>query len=258
MVQTLHLHTEKQVSRSPATLVVSNSVTSSRLIGVAAVLLAGLFNIPYAVLVATFDYPDVLRRPAGQVLDLFAAGGNALILTWHAFAVTALSLMPVAIGLSISPARMQTRPALAIGAAIAGSLAAITQAIGLWRWVFVIPSLARSHADPATSQNELQASERAFDLLNAYGGVAIGEHLGQLLTAAFVLLLATLQHIESQRITATAGFISGAMIAVGTGEGLAIALGRSGQIYSFATVAGYLGLTVWLIATGINLIRAKP
>lgn len=233
-------------------------MTPNRFVGIAAVLLAGLFNIPYAVLVATFDYPDVLRRPAGQVLDLFAAGGNALILTWHAFAVTALSLMPVAIGLSITPSRMKVRPALAIGAAIAGSLAAITQAIGLWRWVFVIPSLARSHADPATSQSELQASERAFDLLNAYGGVAIGEHLGQLLTAAFVLLLASLQHIEGQRVTAVSGFVTAALIAVGTGEGLAIAMGRSGELFSYATIAGFLGLTIWLMATGIHVIRAKP
>lgn len=233
-------------------------MTSNRIVGIAAVLLASLFNIPYAVLVTTFDYPDVLRKPAGQVLDLFAAGGSALILTWHAFAVTALSLMPVAIGLSITPSRMKTRPALALGAAIAGSLAAITQAIGLWRWVFVIPSLARSHADLATSPSELQASERAFALLNAYGGIAIGEHLGQLLTAAFVLFLASLQHIERQRVTAIAGFVTAILIAVGTGEGLAIAMGRSGDLFSLATIAGFLGLTIWLMATGIHIIRAKP
>lgn len=233
-------------------------MTTNRFIGIAAVLLAALFNIPYAVLVASFDYPDVLRRPAGQVLDLFAAGGNALILTWHAFAVTALSLMPVAIGLSITPSRMKARPALAIGAAIAGSLAAITQAIGLWRWVFVIPSLARNHASPAAAPSELQASERAFDLLNAYGGVAIGEHLGQLLTAAFVLLLTSLQNIEGQRATAMAGFVTAILIAVGTGEGLAIALGGSGEIFSLATIAGFLWLTIWLMATGVHIIRAKP
>lgn len=34
----------------------------------------------------------------------------------------------------------------------------------------------------------MRAAERAFDILDAYGGVAIGEHPGQFLTALFLLL----------------------------------------------------------------------
>lgn len=233
-------------------------MTANRIIGLATILLAALFNIPYAILATIFEYPDILRKPAGRVFDLFAAGGNTLILTWHAFALTALTLMPVAIGLSITPERMKTRPALAIGAAVAGSLAAITQAMGLWRWVFVIPDLARSHADSGTSLETRYAAERAFDLLNAYGGVAIGEHLGQLLTAAFVLALASLQLLEGRHHISAIGFLTAALIATGTGEGLAIALGGSGETFSLATISGFLGLTAWLLATGIVQFRTQP
>ena len=157
--------------------------------------------------------------------------------------------------LSLTPKRVAEKPGLAIGAAIAGSLAGLAQAIGLWRWVFVVPGLARTHADPAATPDAKLAAERAFDLLNQYGGVAIGEHLGQLLTALFVVLLSTLQWGEGKRVSGGIGFITAVTIALGTSEGLALAIGQSGEIFSIATIAGFLGLTVWFIATGIGLLR---
>jgi hypothetical protein len=144
--------------------------------GASAIALAVVFNIPYAILAATYDYPDVLRRPASEALDLFARGGGGLILTWHGFALAALALAPIAIALSLTPMRVAERPGLAVGAAIMGSLAGLAQAMGLWRWVFVIPGLARTHADPNSPIEARLGAERAFDLLNQYGGVAIGEH----------------------------------------------------------------------------------
>jgi hypothetical protein len=225
------------------------------MVGASAIALAVVFNIPYAVLAVTYDYPDILRRPAGEALDLFAAGGGELILTWHGFALSALALAPMAMALALTPARIAQKPALAIGAAIAGSLAGLAQAIGLWRWVFVVPGLARVHADAASTPEAKRAAAQTFDLINQYGGVAIGEHLGQLLTALFVVLLARMQWSEGKRVTAGIGIATAITIAIGTSEGLAIALGQSGEAFSFATIAGFLGLTLWLIATGINLLR---
>ena len=89
--------------------------------GIAAIVLAIAFNVPFSILAATYDYPDVLRRPAGDALDLFAAGGAPLVLTWHAFALTALALAPMAVVLSLSPARVAAKPGLTIGAAILGA-----------------------------------------------------------------------------------------------------------------------------------------
>jgi hypothetical protein len=221
--------------------------------GASAIALAVVFNVPFSILAATYNYPDVLRGPPGEALDLFAAGGAQLIMTWHGFALSALALIPVAIALSLTPQRVSERPALAVGAAITGALAGLAQAIGLWRWVFVIPGLARAHA---TGDAETQRSaERAFDILNQYGGVAIGEHLGQWLTALFILMLALAQWGERARISATIGFIAAALIAAGTHEGIAIALGQPSEIFGLITIAGFLAFTVWLIATGIGLFR---
>jgi Domain of unknown function (DUF4386) len=233
------------------------TIITRRWTGVATIALALLFNVPYAILAATYRYPDVLRRPAGEALTLFAQGGPALIVTWYGFVLAALALVPLVVALSITPTRMALKPGLAIGAAIVGALAGLTQAIGLSRWVFVVPGLAHAHSDPLASSDAKLAAERTFDMLNQYGGVAIGEHLGQLMTALFVLLLSLLQWTESRRITAGVGFATALGIAVGTGEGLAIALGRSGDPFGLATIAGFLGLTVWLVMTGLDLLRPR-
>lgn len=224
-------------------------------LGLSAIALAIAFNIPYTVLAMTYNYPDVLRGSAYDALDLFAKGGASLILTWHAFAVIALALMPFAMAVSLTAHRLHHHTGLAIGAAIAGALAGLTQAMGLWRWVFVIPSLARTHADPTSSPEAKAAAERAFEILNLYGGVAIGEHMGQLLTALFVVLFALIQWREAHKITAVTGFVTATTIVLGTQEGVAIALGQSGEMFSMATILGYLGLTVWLIQTGITHLR---
>lgn len=229
---------------------VSGMNSRAPILGVSAIIMAIGFNLPYANLAAIYEYPDILRRPAGEALSRFADGGATLILTWHAFAWAALLFVPLTIALALTPANRATSERLAIGAAICGSLSGVVQAMGLWRWVFVIPGLARGHAagDEATKAS----AERAFDILNAYGGVAIGEHLGQWLLVFFAIALSAIQWRQGLRLTGGFGFLTALSIAIGTNEGLAIALGGNGEIYSLFTIAGFLGLTVWLIFTGLG------
>jgi len=210
------------------------------------------FNLPYANLVAIYDYPDILRRPATEALMRFAEGGAPLILTWHAFAWAALLLVPLSVGLALTPANRTTSDRLALFAAITGALSGTAQAIGLWRWVFVIPGLAKRHATgDATAK---AAAEGVFDILNTWGGVAIGEHLGQWLLVFFVLSLSALQWRQAIRITSGIGFATAITTAIGTTEGLAIALGNDGDVFSLFTIAGFLGLSLWLILIGLHLL----
>lgn len=48
-----------------------------RLLGLATIGEALLFNLAFARLASGFDYPDILRRPAEEVLARFAEGGPA-------------------------------------------------------------------------------------------------------------------------------------------------------------------------------------
>lgn len=219
-------------------------------LGTAAIAMAIGFNLPYAHLAAIYDYPDILRRPAAEALERFADGGPALILTWHAFAWAALLLVPLAIGLALTPSNRATADRLAVAAAITGALSGVAQAIGLWRWVFVIPGLARRHAEGDAATRA--AAEGMFDMLNTWGGVAIGEHLGQWLLVFFVLALAALQWRQGLRIAAGLALATGILTGIGTTEGLAIALGRDGDLFSLFTIAGFLGLSLWLILTGLG------
>jgi hypothetical protein len=220
-------------------------------LGASAIAMAIGFNLPYANLVAIYDYPDILRSPPAEALVRFAEGGPALILTWHAFAWAALLLVPLAVGLALTPANRATSDRLALFAAITGALSGVAQAIGLWRWVFVIPGLAQRHATGDASAKA--AAEGVFDILNTWGGVAIGEHLGQWLLVFFTLAIAVLQWRQGRILTGGIGLVTAFTTGVGTTEGLAIALGRNGDLFALFTIAGFLGLSLWLILTGLGL-----
>ena len=92
--------------------------------GLAAIALAIAFNIPFSILASTFSYPDILRRPAAEVLGLFSAGGSPLVLTWYAFMLVALALVPMSVALAITPQRLLTSPGRVVGAAICGGTSA--------------------------------------------------------------------------------------------------------------------------------------
>jgi hypothetical protein len=47
-------------------------------VGVLLILVPIAFNVLFAELARTFDYPDILRREPGEILTRFHAGGTAL------------------------------------------------------------------------------------------------------------------------------------------------------------------------------------
>lgn len=50
-------------------------------------------NIPFAILGWIFDYPQILRQPAGEILARFDEGGILLLAVWYAFALAAPALL---------------------------------------------------------------------------------------------------------------------------------------------------------------------
>jgi hypothetical protein len=70
-----------------------------------------------------------------------------------------------------------------------GVLAAVVQFLGLARWPFLVPALARAYTDPASSQATREATTGAFESFHRYLGIGIGECLGYLLTGAWTMLV---------------------------------------------------------------------
>lgn len=213
-----------------------------------ALALAGLalgFNLPFSLLASRFDYPGILRQPAEVILDRFAGGGPGLVAIWYGFALAALALVPVALLHALGGGRARAFPGLATAAAIAGALAGLTQAMGLLRWVLVVPGLA------ATGDVE------GFRLIHAFGGTLAGEHMGQMLMGLHVALVAALQSRERQRRLAGLGGAVALLLAIGALEGPVQALGGMAAPFGQVAVFAYMGLTLWLLASAWAIQRGR-
>jgi hypothetical protein len=75
-------------------------MTTQVLTGLLLLVLPVAYNLLYTLLARSFDYPDILRQPTGQILDRFTAGGSRLVLTWWGFAMSAVLLAPTVVLLS--------------------------------------------------------------------------------------------------------------------------------------------------------------
>jgi hypothetical protein len=213
------------------------------------------FNVVFALLSQRFDYPGILRRPAGEILASFAAGGTPLVRLWWAFMLSALLFVPTAV-LVARHLPGADGDILQLGL-VCGVLAGVVQTLGLARWPFAMPELARLHAAARTAQ-ERAASETIFAALHRYLGVAVGEHLGYLLTAAWTALVAVAV-VQSDVVPAALGW-AGIGVAVALTVGAREFVGRHEQhgwrpAETLVPVA-YVVWSLWMVALGIALLLA--
>ena len=102
------------------------------------------------------------------------------------------------------------------------------------------------------------ALELGFDVLNLWGGVAIGEHLGQILTCLWLALVAAQRWHSTNRLDRVGNglaVLAIAGISVGLGEGLSVALGSPADLFSLFTILGYLAFSAWMVTLGLSLLR---
>ena len=135
-----------------------------------------------------------------------------------------------------------------------GVLAGVVQVVGLIRWPFLVPELARTFLDPAAGEATQAAALTVFSAFHQYAGVAIGEHLGYLFTGAWTIVIAGAMLTSSvfRPWLGWAGIVSAIGILVGLLEPAGFAL--AGTINAVA----YLVWSLWLVATGVSLLRARP
>ena len=224
---------------------------------VAAVLLIAVplaFNAAFAALAATFDYPDILRRPTAEILQKFRAGGSRLVMLWWAFAMTAALLTPLAVLLSVS--LDGTGAAAAIAVAVTGTVASLVQFLGLIRWPFLVPYLARESENGVGNPARTEAIDITFQSFNRYLGVAVGEHLGYLFTGAWsaAVGVAILQSTNVPGWIGVAGIVIGVVFALCSLEFVGPFEVSGWRAAGVATPIVYIVWSVWLVATGIALL----
>lgn len=208
--------------------------------------------IPYTLLTIIFEYPVILRQETGTILTKFHEGGSRLIWTWFAFAITGIPLIPAYILLG---QELENRGPLVRMATTIGVIGLVVQMIGLLRWTFVVPMLANSFVE-STDPAIKAAAVMAFKTIHQFAGVILGEHLGQLFTIAWTILM-TITFARLKQLPSWVNWL-GAVSA-----GIYILA----QAELFATVmpgfpvwepAGFLGSTfwlIWLVIIGIYFIK---
>lgn len=210
------------------------------------------FNANFALLGKRFDYPDILRRPATEVLDRFRAGGSSLILLWWMFMLSGSLLIPAVVLLGQALGFTGIVPL----AVTVGVLAGLVQMLGLLRWVYLVPSLARSNVDPGLESGQREANIAVFRAMHQYLGVGVGEHLGYLFTGIWSVLTG-IAIVGRDLIPTWMGWV-GIVVGVGLVIGSAEFLGRDEEdgwaLAGAAVPILYIGWSLWLLAMGIALI----
>lgn len=208
--------------------------------------------IPYTALTIIFDYPDVLRFDTATILTRFHEGGNTLIWTWFAFAVTGLPLIPA---FKIIGQLLEGKAPLVRIATTIGVISLVVQMIGLLRWTFVVPVLADTFVNAGDDATKA-AVVVVFKAVHQYGGVILGEHLGQLFTVAWTVLM-TISFIRLgmfPKWVNALGMISAAIYFMAQAELFATVMPE----IPVWDMAGFLGSTlwlVWMIIIGFSLLK---
>ena len=220
------------------------------LTGILLIAVPVLFNLFFFQLQSSFAYPDILRQPPEEILTRFAAGGSALVALWYGFAMVPALFIPAAVLLRrVFPDNL---PLLDLATPLA-IVAGVVQLLGLVRWPFLVPELARTFLDPASSEAARAAALIVFGAFHQYAGVAVGEHLGYLFTGAWTLLIAAAMVTSPvfRPWWGWLGLVSAIGILVGMLEPAGVAI--AGTINAVA----YIGWSLWLIGAGVFLLRAR-
>lgn len=219
-------------------------------------LIAGAIGVfvPYTILTIIFEYPLILRQDTAVILTKFYKGGTQLITTWFAFALMGLPLLPAYI---LIGKKLENQSSLVRIATTFGVAGLIVQMIGLLRWTFVVPVLANSFVH-STDEATRASIIIVFKTIHQFAGVLLGEHLGQLFTIIWTVLisLAFAKLKLFPKWVSILGYISSFIYLLAQTELLATVIPG----FPVIEMAGFIGSTlwlIWLVIVGIKFIKAN-
>jgi Domain of unknown function (DUF4386) len=213
----------------------------------------GVF-IPYTILTIIFEYPDILRQDTATILTKVHKGGSNLVWAWFAFALIGLPLLFAYIR---TGQKLENKSPLVRTATTIGVIGLVVQMVGLLRWTFVVPVLADTFVH-ATDEATKAAAVIAFKTIHQFAGVLLGEHLGQLFTIIWTVLIS----ISFARLKLfpkwvnLLGFVSAFIYLLAQTELLATVIAG----LPVWDMAGFIGSTLWLIwllIIGIKFLKTK-
>ena len=222
------------------------SSTRSRPSGTAAILLFQFATMwgAFFILAPAINWPASLDEPPAAILPLILDQSVAVFAGYLSYLIHALALIPLAILL-----RDALRLDGAMGRAVVafGVLAGFAKALGICRWLFLMPSLAAAYTDPAASPATRDAIAVVYEAFNAYAG-GVGELMGVGLFAGVWTIVISVAALRlGWTVIGYAGFGAAALLlstllsVVGIESPILLTL--SGILWQFWTLA--LAITIW-------------
>jgi hypothetical protein len=128
------------------------------------------------------------------------------------------------------------------------------QHLGYAEGEHLVPYLADTYLDPASSGATRESVAVVFEAFNRYAGVAVGENLGYLFTALWTVLVALAMFgsaLPFRRWLSLLGAMSAACILVGILEPAGF------EPAANIVVVGYILWSIWLALFGIFLLLTR-
>lgn len=151
----------------------------------------------------------------------------------------------------------ENTPYLWVGT-VAGVIGGIAQMVGLLRWTFVVPVLAKTFTDPSASDMAKETAVIVFQTVHQYGGIVVGEHTGQAFSIIwmFIISLVIFKSNIFKRWLAWFGFLASGVYILAQTELFATVIPNFPVVPAAGLIGSLLWL-VWMIALGVVLERSK-
>lgn len=222
--------------------------------------LTGLLMIGFSLLTIscfeglrqTFQYPDILRMGTGYVLTEYHQLATTVQPFWYGMVVGSLCLMIAALLLHDCLRALSVNHLLLLTGL--GVLAGLFNTLGFMRWVFMVPALATTYTDPASTEATKQAVLVVFEAFHLYLGFSIGEHLGFIFLAFWGLCL-------SLTLLPVAGFprwLSWLGVVTAVGTFLGILEGAGWEPAAVIVAISSSVQIIWILLVGVFLFRLRP
>ena len=205
-----------------------------------------LIFAPLIILGTVINWPASLDEPASVNLPLILEQYTGMMIGYTIYLVYSLLFWPVAyltgrviVGNNVENTLFRVASGFA-------ALSALARALGIVRWLFAMPVLARLYTAPTASAELQESISVVYEMLNAYAG-GVGELLGVSLFAVIWLILISILLIrtaEWPNWLGYFGFVAAASLFLNLLETIGIDMG---PMISISVTL----LHFWMLATAI-------
>ena len=207
----------------------------------------------FFLLAVTFNYPAVVDETPAEVLQAVGDASDAIPVLWLGVTLSAVLMMALVTALhglllEDSGARERQRlPYLPIVTGF-GVFAALFMILDLVQWVWLYPMLGDRFLAGTVDPEVLESQ---FQVFHEYLGIGIGIYLATLFNAVWAAGLGWVM-LGSSTFPRRVGWLG---VAGGLLFAVSIAPGAGFEIYSVFNSIGFVVWAVWLLGTGVVLIR---